>query len=360
MKLRTAVLAGLLCSAGPTLAQTPTPSTTPTLAPHANPGQAAPAKPAAQTPPPAEKIDPAKDAAIRHLMDITESSKMGENIANFITGQVHNGVGRALEEWCGEISVEKPVVVLVDNVECADDSSLGLLAGLTKVAARCPLMVVVTECSSRERTEAIGLATLREHATVIELVGLRAHEMLELGRSLFGDAPGVERFTEWLRERTAGSPLHAIEVSRQLLTKGVIGYSAGVWTLPDEVPDAELPAALGDALSMRLALLSDAARTLAECLSLQRNQPTFELCSLLASHTEGGGVLSLLDELAEREVLFFEQDGYRFSSAALQDALLSNMDDARLERLGGPDHRELHATCDGHFHRHGHDQRHDC
>ena len=96
MKLRTAVLAGLLCSAGPTLAQTSTPSTTPTLAPHANPGQAAPAKPAAQTPPPAEKIDPAKDAAIRHLMDITESSKMGENIANFITGQVHNGVGRAL------------------------------------------------------------------------------------------------------------------------------------------------------------------------------------------------------------------------------------------------------------------------
>src|SRR5580704_3232480 len=96
MKLRTAVLAGLLCSAGPTLAQTSTPSTTPTLAPHANPGQAAPAKPPAQTPPPAEKIDPAKDAAIRHLMDITESSKMGENIANYITGQVHNGAGRAI------------------------------------------------------------------------------------------------------------------------------------------------------------------------------------------------------------------------------------------------------------------------
>jgi hypothetical protein len=96
MKLRTAALAGLLFAAGPALAQTSTPSTTPTLAPHANPGQAAPAKPAAQAPPPAEKIDPAKDAAIRHLMDITESSKMGENIANFITAQVHNGVGRAL------------------------------------------------------------------------------------------------------------------------------------------------------------------------------------------------------------------------------------------------------------------------
>jgi uncharacterized protein len=96
MKLRTAVLAGLSFAAGPALAQTPASSTPPTLAPHANPGQAAPAKPAAQATPAPEKIDPAKDAAIRHLMDITESSKMGENITNFITGQVHNGVGRAL------------------------------------------------------------------------------------------------------------------------------------------------------------------------------------------------------------------------------------------------------------------------
>jgi len=29
-------------------------------------------------------------------MDITESSKMGENIANYITTQVHNGAGRAI------------------------------------------------------------------------------------------------------------------------------------------------------------------------------------------------------------------------------------------------------------------------
>jgi hypothetical protein len=98
MKLPIAVLAGLLFVAGPALAQTPASSTPPTLAPHSTPGQAAPARPAAPpAPAPApEKIDPAKDAAIRHLMDITESSKMGENIANFITTQVHNGVGRAL------------------------------------------------------------------------------------------------------------------------------------------------------------------------------------------------------------------------------------------------------------------------
>jgi hypothetical protein len=96
MKLRTAVIAGLLFAAVPALAQTPAASTPPTLAPHATPGQAASAKPAAQAPPAAEKIDPAKDAAIRHLMDITETSKMGANIASFISGKVHDGPGRAI------------------------------------------------------------------------------------------------------------------------------------------------------------------------------------------------------------------------------------------------------------------------
>ena len=40
-------------------------------------------------------------------------------------------------------------------------------------------------------------------------------------------------------------------------------------------------------------------------------------------------MLTVLDELAERDVLYAEQDGYRFSSTALQEALLAGMDDAR-------------------------------
>ncbi len=98
MKLRTAVIAGLLCAAGPALAQTPASSTPPPAPQHATPGQAAPAKPESQAPPTLEKIDPAKEAAIRHLMDITETSKMGDGMAAYLTNQVHTGVARALPQ----------------------------------------------------------------------------------------------------------------------------------------------------------------------------------------------------------------------------------------------------------------------
>jgi hypothetical protein len=45
---------------------------------------------------PTAKLDPAKDAAIRHLMDITEVSNMGQNIQNYITQQVQEVAGRAV------------------------------------------------------------------------------------------------------------------------------------------------------------------------------------------------------------------------------------------------------------------------
>jgi hypothetical protein len=246
-------------------------------------------------------------------------------------------VHRSLEEWFAEISRDKPILIQVDNVEYADDASLGLLAGLAKTATQCRMVVLVTAGSRGERSQPIGLRTLQDHASRMELAGMSASEILELVRSLFGNAPSVERFAEWLFERTAGSPLHALEISKQLLAKNVIRYSAGVWTLPDRAPEAELPAALGDALSIRIALLSEPARVLAECLSLQRQQPTFELCALLSIHGETGGVRSLLDELAERDVMYADRDGYRFSSSALQDALFAGMDDARLDR----NHRRL-------------------
>jgi hypothetical protein len=243
----------------------------------------------------------------------------------------------SLENWFVEVSEKSPLVIQVDNVECADDAGLGLLAALALASKGRRIVLMTTHCTSREQPSSIGLASLRQHSSRIELTGLSAAEVVDFARSIFGDAPNVERFADWLFQRTAGSPLHALEITRQLLAKDVIRYTAGVWTLPDDQPDTQVPEALSDALSARIHLLSEPARILAECLSLQRQRPTFELCALLSSHSEERGVLSILDELAQRDVLYPDRDGYRFSSVALREAFLAGMDEMRLEQ----NHRRL-------------------
>ena len=252
-----------------------------------------------------------------------------------------------LEDWILEISQHKPLVIEVDNVEYCDAASLGLLVALSKRARGECIFVVVAERLSRDRAPSMGLSILREHCQTLHLSNLAASETLALARSLFGDAPNVERFAEWLHGRTAGSPLHCVEISRQLVAQDVIQHEAGMWALPAARPHAELPEALEGALSIRLASLGSRALALAQSLSLTRSEPSLELCCLLVESSDVRALpvrgaeqeaLLLLDELARNDVLIRDQSGYRFSSTALREALLAAMDEHAAEashaRLG--------------------------
>ncbi len=103
MKFSTAVIAAALFMAVPVFAQAPANGTQSAPPAHHQPGVAAkpapaaqPAQAAAATPPAApEKVDPAKDAAIRHLMDITQTSKLGDTIQGAISNQVQNVMGQS-------------------------------------------------------------------------------------------------------------------------------------------------------------------------------------------------------------------------------------------------------------------------
>jgi len=88
---------GVLCLSGTVFAQAQSapqhqPGVTAPSAPAHTPGQTAKRTPSDS----ADKPDPVKDEAIRHLMDITGTSKLGDNIAAYLKDQVKEGAGRAI------------------------------------------------------------------------------------------------------------------------------------------------------------------------------------------------------------------------------------------------------------------------
>src|ERR1700693_932262 len=89
MRLRHALIAAVLFTAGPAMAQTPPGGA------QQKPATGAPVQPG-QTAAAAEKLDPAKEAAIRHLLEITGETKEGENINAGMTGRVKEVMTRAL------------------------------------------------------------------------------------------------------------------------------------------------------------------------------------------------------------------------------------------------------------------------
>jgi hypothetical protein len=104
MKFVPALAVVFLISAAPSLAQI-APSTKTASQPAQNapavptkpaPAQAAPQASPVTTPPAADKIDPAKEAAIRHLMDITETSKLGDSVSAYFESRVRSVISEAL------------------------------------------------------------------------------------------------------------------------------------------------------------------------------------------------------------------------------------------------------------------------
>lgn len=101
MKARTALIAALFFAACPLLAQTPSTGAPPNPPAHQPgvPAQSAnvSAQAAKRTPhDPADQVDPAKEAAIRHLMDLTQTSKMGDSLSAYVTNQVRQVLSEAM------------------------------------------------------------------------------------------------------------------------------------------------------------------------------------------------------------------------------------------------------------------------
>jgi hypothetical protein len=90
MKLPLALTTAVLLAALPALAQTPSTAPKPAPAP-------APAAGGSAAPPLSATVDPTKAAAIKHLMEVTGSAKLGDQIGTFITGQVRQAVGQGIQ-----------------------------------------------------------------------------------------------------------------------------------------------------------------------------------------------------------------------------------------------------------------------
>jgi hypothetical protein len=87
MKLRSALPTAVLLAALPAMGQTATPKPAPTPAPATG----------ASSSVTSTSVDPAKASAIRHLMDVTGSAKLGDQIGTFISGQVRQGVSPGIQ-----------------------------------------------------------------------------------------------------------------------------------------------------------------------------------------------------------------------------------------------------------------------
>jgi predicted ATPase/class 3 adenylate cyclase len=225
-----------------------------------------------------------------------------------------------LSGWVIALARPQPMVLLVEDVQWSDPSSLELLEELISGSASAQLLILVTA-----RPEFVSPWQESPELSTVTLSPLRESEAREMVEALHPGTDVPEGVLSRIVAETDGVPLYIEEIGRMVLESGAHGERA--WS-PDTSPEAiEIPTTLQASLMARLDRLS-AAKRVAQHAAVIGRDFSYELLEEVAD-LDVEALRHSLGQLVEDELLF--ESGvppnatYTFKHALIQDAAYQSL-----------------------------------
>jgi class 3 adenylate cyclase/tetratricopeptide (TPR) repeat protein len=284
-----------------------------------------------------EGLRPAQKTALARLLPDVKAE--GTRVADQDTERLL--LLEAVTELLGAASTSSPVLLVLDDLHWADNSSLQLLRHVIASATEMDLTVA---CSYRDtdlgRGDALTklLADLHREATVsrIALSGLEDIEIIELmtaaaGHELDADSVGLAHA---LRRETDGNPFFTAELLRHLAeTGGIVVGDDGRWTVAGELDELGLPSSVRDVVGRRVQRLGEEALRILCLAAVIGREFDVRMLAALADMDEDL-ILDFVDTAVAASVLTErgEADRYGFSHALIQHTLYEELSPGRRQR----------------------------
>jgi len=239
----------------------------------------------------------------------------------------------ALNRWVLRIAERRPLTFLVDDIQRCDEASLAVLVGLAHSIRTSPILLVVGMRSDERPRHPQSVASIMDAGASIKLRGLEKPETEEFVKALFGDVPRVPNLANWMHKNTGGSPLHLTELAHYVVAKGIVSYHEGLWVLPAQSVNIDVPKGLTGAIDARISLLGAKARGLGETLAMHGGNLDIELALQLSKIETADAIFGLVGELMETQVLVGTATSFRFRHDGLREALLRQLSKTQEQEL---------------------------
>jgi class 3 adenylate cyclase/tetratricopeptide (TPR) repeat protein len=238
-----------------------------------------------------------------------------------------------------------PAVLLLEDVHWADPSSAALTVAVAELAARSPLLLLLTTREPEpgaELTAAVTPGALHR----LRLHPLPRPDVEALVTAELGARPSDE-LLQLLVERAEGNPLFAFEIVREMRERGDLEPSGDSFRLRPDVRAEDVPSSVQGILAARLDLLSASAATVVKVCSVIGRRVPYDVLLHLLAHQDGSGQgarpseaaadwSGALVEVQARGLLAAgEQQSLTFTHALVQEVAYARL----LQRQ----RRELHA-----------------
>ncbi len=218
-------------------------------------------------------------------------------------------------------SRERPHLIIVEDLQWADPSTLDLLAAIIDRAPAERLMVVFSS-----RPDFDPPWPQRAHVTSVNVTRLPKRRITSMVRALAGkDVPDV--VVEQIIEKTDGVPIFVEELTKTLLESGVLVEQDSRFELAGSLPDLAIPDTLRGLLMAKLDRL-DTAKPVAQIAAVIGREFSLDLLGAMAP-IDKRQLNDELDRIVEAD-LAYQRDlpphaTYVFRHALVQDAAYESL-----------------------------------
>jgi DNA-binding winged helix-turn-helix (wHTH) protein len=251
-----------------------------------------------------------------------------DSVCNFLTRQ----------------SLERTLLLILEDLHWADDSTLALLSHLSRRIAEIPLMVIGTYRANKSDVGPALMKTLEDLvrgrlATQRELVGLAVTEVALMLQGFGNKVPPMTVAREFFAE-TDGNPFFVEELFQYLAEEKRLYDSTGRYLSELKIRELDVPRSVQLVVGRRLARLGEATGKLLATAAVIGRSFSFELLER-SRGVDAEFALDCLDESEKvgliRSCATDTEARFEFCHELVRQAVLNQLSAARRQRL----HRQV-------------------
>jgi DNA-binding CsgD family transcriptional regulator/tetratricopeptide (TPR) repeat protein len=280
---------------------------------------------------------PPRAGELRRLLPEAENAPASKPADESARYRVHDALGAFVSELAGK----SPLVLVIEDAQWADESTLELVPHLSRgLRDRRVLFVVSYRSDELHRLHPLrGVLAELARGRMAEEIQLKRLDLQAVGAflraTLLLDRDPTPAFRQAIQDRCDGNPFFIEEVLKALVDKGEITYLDGHWQPRRDVPELAIPSSIRDAVLGRLRPLTDDAREALQVAAVIGQRFQFDLLARILGREEAA-LLRDLRLAADAQLIVEDGDEYSFRHALTREGVLAEL----FER----ERRNLHRT----------------
>ncbi|MFZ0391167.1 MAG: tetratricopeptide repeat protein [Calditrichia bacterium] len=273
---------------------------------------------------------------------------------------------------------QKPVLLIIDDLHWADESTLRLFHYLSRHIAGHPVMLVGATRTDRYDLQKDGkpamvvdvLSRMRQEgiSRELNLEKLSRQNSIKLIDDTFGQSLFTDEFYQMIFAETKGNPFFIVETLKLLKEKQAVYLKEGIWYDKPDIQRIDVPHRVEDVFMRRLSALSEEEREILQVAAVIGNRFEDSLLTLILDLPRLKLLKIFQKIIRELQIISSTEEGFIFDHPMLREILYNEIPHAlqreyhliiaaEMEKQSGSGSRNITGELAEHWRRGGDYQR---